>query len=107
MGVAAYALALKQHIQERGPCSFVDLGAAVKRPAVVPKLKRFLEQHTDFSIDAQGMVSLSDGHIHEAGADSPYDCVLCVFLNNFEGPPRRLFTFCMLSDTCAQTTWGF
>jgi hypothetical protein len=34
------------------------LGGKVKRPANIPKLKKFLEGREDFSIDAKGVVSV-------------------------------------------------
>jgi hypothetical protein len=55
----AYASALEKHITAYGPTSFADLGTALKRPPGIPKLKKFVESRKEFSIDADGRVSLS------------------------------------------------
>ncbi len=47
--------ALKEH---QGSMSMATLGSAVKRPAAVPKLKKFLEEHAAFKLDEKGNVSL-------------------------------------------------
>lgn len=42
-----YKIALKTFLKENGPSKIASLGSAVKRPAAVPKLKKFLAANTD------------------------------------------------------------
>jgi hypothetical protein len=54
----SYADALKDYITKNGPANLGVLGGKVKRPANIPKLKKFLETRSDFAIDAKGVVSV-------------------------------------------------
>lgn len=57
--VADYEAKLKAALKEhKGGMSMATLGSAVKRPAAVPKLKKFLEGHAAFKLDEKGNVSL-------------------------------------------------
>ena len=57
--VAEYEAKLKAALREhKGGMSMATLGSAVKRPAAVPKLKKFLEEHAGFKLDEKGNVSL-------------------------------------------------
>ena len=57
--VAEYEAKLKAALQEhKGSMSMATLGSAVKRPAAVPKLKKFLEEHAAFRLDEKGNVFL-------------------------------------------------
>ena len=54
-----YETALRKVLGEKGSVSMAQLGSMVKRPAAVPKLKKFLEEHAEFKIDAKAVVSLA------------------------------------------------
>ncbi len=55
---AEFAAKLKTALA-KGPMSIAQLGSAVKRPASVPKLKKFLDDNTAFKVDSKMMVSLA------------------------------------------------
>jgi hypothetical protein len=50
---------LKEIIKAKGPLSIAQLGSVAKRPAGVPKLKKFIEDNKAFKIDANMTVSLA------------------------------------------------
>jgi len=56
-----YTAALKSYLKEHGPSKLANLGSAVKRPAAVKKLKRYLAENTSvFSYDqSTDVVSLA------------------------------------------------
>jgi hypothetical protein len=66
--VEDYTLALQQHLTEHGPCRLDGLGLAVKRFPGIRGVRKFLEQHKDFHVDAAGMVSLSPPQGKKAAA---------------------------------------
>jgi AP-3 complex subunit beta len=55
---AAYAGALAAFLREHGPTKLGALGAAVRRPASLPKLTTFLAGRADFRVDGEQKVSL-------------------------------------------------
>lgn len=55
---AAYASALREFIERHGPTKLGALGAAVRRPASLPKLTTFLAGRSDFRVDGEQRVSL-------------------------------------------------
>ena len=55
---AAYAGALRDFLREHGPTKLGALGAAVRRPAALPKLTTFLAGREDFRVDGEQRVSL-------------------------------------------------
>lgn len=55
---AAYASALAAFLREHGPTKLGALGAAVRRPASLPKLTTFLAGRADFRVDGEQKVSL-------------------------------------------------
>ncbi len=44
-------------LQTKGPTTLAALGSAVKRPASVPKLKKFLEDHKAFNLDPKTQIA--------------------------------------------------
>ena len=54
----AYASSLKAFLKAHGPTKLGALGAAVKRPASLPKLTSFLAGRGDFKVDGEQRVSL-------------------------------------------------
>jgi hypothetical protein len=57
--VAEFEAKVKETIRAKGPMSIAQLGSAVKRPAGVPKLKKFLDDSKAFKLDANMTVSLA------------------------------------------------
>ena len=54
---AAYESALREVLRTKGPTTLAALGSAVKKPPSVPKLKKFLEEHAAFHLDAKTQIA--------------------------------------------------
>ena len=55
--VAAFEKALRDVLSTKGPTTLANLGSVVKRPAAVPKLKKFLEEHKAFHLDSKTQIA--------------------------------------------------
>ena len=54
---ATYESALREVLRSKGPTTLATLGSAVKKPASVPKLKKFLEEHAAFHLDPKTQIA--------------------------------------------------
>ena len=54
---ATYEGALREVLRSKGPTTLATLGSAVKKPASVPKLKKFLEEHEAFHLDPKTQIA--------------------------------------------------